>query len=159
MKRLQLSVALFAFWQVLTGSFAISDIIVGLVVSVVLALWAAAFLWDTEEAPILTPGQAVRFVLYVPYLVVEIVRASVYVAEKVLDPRLPIRPAIISHRSPLKRPVSRVVFANSVTLTPGTLTVDVEDHVFKIHCLGDEFADGVASRVLERKVGRVFEKE
>ncbi|MDZ4064661.1 MAG: Na+/H+ antiporter subunit E, partial [Coriobacteriia bacterium] len=106
----------------------------------------------------LTPRQAGRFLIYVAYLIKEIIWANIYVAEKVLDPRLPIDPIIIEHLSALKRPVSETALANSITLTPGTLTVDVDGSVFFVHCLGREFADDIASRKLDHMIAKVFEE-
>ena len=57
-----------------------------------------------------------------------------------------------------KRDVSRVAFANSITLTPGTLTVDVEENTFVIHCIAEGFADDITNGDLERRITRVFEE-
>ncbi|MBN2404864.1 MAG: Na+/H+ antiporter subunit E, partial [Coriobacteriia bacterium] len=99
-----------------------------------------------------------RLLAYIAWLLKEIIVAAVYVAEKVLDPRMPIEPIIITHRCSMRRDVSRVAFANSITLTPGTLTVDAEGDVFTIHCLSEEFADSIANGALERRIMRVFEE-
>lgn len=113
-------------------------------------------MWGTD-APTLSARQAVAVLGYVPFLIKEIVVATIYVAEKVLDPRMPIDPVIIAHRCKFERDVSRVAFANSITLTPGTLTVDVDQDTFVVHCLNEGFADSIASGFLERKISQVFE--
>ncbi len=155
----QLSIVLFGFWIVLSGSLDPSVLATGLVLSTIVAWIAARLLWTKDDAPILTLRQVGRFIVYVGFLVKEIVWAAIYVAEKVLDPRLPIDPAIIEHKSAFKRPVSEIALANSITLTPGTLTVDVDDSVFFIHCLSGEFAEDIASRKLDHMIARVFEGE
>lgn len=157
MRTAQASLALFAFWLVITGSASLADLAVGAVLSVLLGWWAAHSLWH-EDAPVLSVRQALHFLAYVPWLVKEIVVAAVYVAEKVLDPRMPIAPTIITHRCDMRRDVSRVAFANSITLTPGTLTVDVDENTFTVHCLSEEFADSIANGALERRITRVFEE-
>lgn len=154
----QLTIILFGFWLVISGSIDPMGLAVGLVLSALIALGANRLLWAKEDAPVLSVGQAVRFVLYMGYLVKEIIWANIYVAEKVLDPRLPIDPIMVEHTSTLERPVSRTALANSITLTPGTLTVDVDGPVFTVHCLGREFADTIATRELEHKVARAFEE-
>ncbi|MDP2182225.1 MAG: Na+/H+ antiporter subunit E [Actinomycetota bacterium] len=155
---LQLSIVLFGFWVLILGSFNPSGLATGLVLSVLVAWFTERTLWTEDDAPYLTLRQAGRFFVYVGFLVKEIVWANIYVAEKVLDPRLPIDPLIIEHLSALKRPVSGVALANSITLTPGTLTVDVDGSVFFIHCLDREFADDIASRKLDHIIAKVFEE-
>lgn len=158
MRVLQASTTLFVFWMVLAGTLEPLDLALGAAVSITLAVWADRFLWEDSSAPALTIRQALRFLAYIPYLIVEIVKAAVYVAEKVLDPRLPISPVIMVVESPLKREISKVALANSITLTPGTLTVDLDQSTFHIHCLAPEFREGIADRILERRVAKVFEE-
>lgn len=156
---MQLTVVLFGFWVIISGSFDPIGLTIGLVLSAVVAWSATRLLWTEDDAPVLTLRQAGRFVIYVGFLIKEIVWANIHVAEKVLDPRLPIDPVIIEHTSALKRPVSETALANSITLTPGTLTVDVVDSVFFVHCLDREFADDIASRKLDHMISKVFEEE
>lgn len=158
MKALRASVPLFVFWLVLTGSLKPFDVAVGLVLSGLLGWWAAVALWPTDDDPTLTPVRALRFVLYVPWLLKEIVVAAIGVAEIVLDPRMPIDPLVIVYHSPVRSLVSRVAFANSITLTPGTLTVDLDGSSYTVHCLNDEFARGVQAGDMDRRIHRVFEE-
>lgn len=157
MRTAQASVSLFVFWLALTGSLAPFDLLLGAALSILLGVWAAHFLWP-EDAPVVSLRQAVRFLLYIPRLLVSVLLAAVQVAEVVLDPRMPIRPVIVSHRTAFSRDVSRVTFANSITLTPGTLTVDVDGDTFYVHCLAERFATEIATGELERRVSHVFEE-
>jgi multicomponent Na+:H+ antiporter subunit E len=156
-KTAQASAGLYAFWLAITGSLRPYDLAVGLVLSILLGVWAARFLWPTD-APVLSLRQAWRFSLYIPRLIVSIVVAAVQVAEVVLEPRMPIEPVMLHHRAVFDRDVSRVAFANSITLTPGTLTVDVEDSTYVVHCIAERFAEEIESGELERVVSRVFEE-
>lgn len=149
---------LFAFWLAVTGTLDPVELALGAVLSILLALWASRFLWPAEEAPLLSLRQTGRFVLYLGYLLKSIVVAAIGVAEVVLDPRMPIEPVMVVHRTSFKRLVSRVAFANSITLTPGTLTVEVDGDRFLIHCLHERFADDIASGDLEKRIARVFEE-
>jgi len=153
----QLSAVLFVFWIVISGSLEVAGLATGLVLSVLIATITSRVLWTEQDAPLLTGRQVLRFFTYTGFLIKEIVSANIYVAEKVLDPRLPIDPVIVQHTTALKRPVSHTALANSITLTPGTLTVDLDDSTYHVHCLGREFAEDIASRTLDHKVARVFE--
>lgn len=157
MKSAQATTVLFAFWLVLTGSFAPLDLALGALLSLLIGVWAARSLWP-EDPPVTSPRQAVRFLLYIPHLLVSVVSAAIQVAEVVLDPRMPIRPVLVTHRAVFSRDVSRVTFANSITLTPGTLIVDIDGDVFYIHCLSERFATDIANGDLERRVSRIFEE-
>lgn len=157
MRALQSGVLLFGFWLVLTASLAPLDLVIGLALSALLGVWSARFLWS-DDAPVLTPKQALRFLAYVPWLIVEIVKAALGVAEVVLSPRMPIDPRIIGHRVIFGREISAVTLANSITLTPGTLTVDVDGDTTWVHCLSEGFADGIVNGDMERRIIRVFEE-
>ena len=157
MKTLQLVVLLLLFWVTLSTSIHPLDAAVGLALAAVIGAWTVGHLWKGEETPYLTAGQSFRLLFYLPYLIKEIVVACVHVAIKVLDPRMPIDPVIITHETSLERPLSRVVLANSITLTPGTLTVDLEGSTLLVHCLGPEFLDKLRSGELEERIARVFE--
>ena len=157
MKHLQAIVPLFVFWVLLSSGLDPVELAVGLLLSIAIAIALDRLVWRREQTPALSLRQMGAFAAYVPYLVKEIVKANVYVAEKVLDPRMPIDPVMVEFESTLERPVARVALANSITLTPGTLTVDVDDTTFVVHCLGSEFRGGIAERTLEHRVARVFE--
>ncbi len=158
MRTAQAAAPLMVFWVVLTGSLRPVDLVTGVVVSLLLAWWAVSALWRDSEPPQLSARQAFRFCLYLPWLIKEIVVAAVGVAEKVLDPSLPIDPCMIVHNTPLRRPVSRVAFANSITLTPGTLTVDIDGGAYTVHCLSPEFAEGIENGDMEGRIRHVFEE-
>jgi multicomponent Na+:H+ antiporter subunit E len=151
------AVPLFAFWLILTGSLAPFDVVLGLVLSMALGGWSSSFLWGGRELG-LSPKRLLGYAAYVIHLLRSVIVAAVHVAEVVLDPRMPIRPIIITHRVRFSTEAQRIAFANSVTLTPGTLTVDVDGDSFTIHCLAERFADDITSGELERRITRVFEE-
>lgn len=157
MRILRLTTALFLFWMALSASLDPLGSLLGLAVSLAVASLTVRAVWDDEGFTAPSLGLVWRLLLYLPYLTKEIVKASVLVAEKVLDPRLPIDPVVIEYRSRLRERASRVALANSITLTPGTLTVDLEDGTLRVHCLGREFAETLTSGELEHRVARVFE--
>ena len=156
MKALRAAIPLFIFWLAITESVSMVDVAVGAVLAVLLGAWAALPVARRRARAQLR--QAGRFLLYFGHLLESIVRSAIQVAEVVLDPRMPIEPVLIAHRTSFKREVSRVAFANSITLTPGTLTVDVDGNTFFIHCLAERFADDIGSGELERRIARVFEE-
>lgn len=158
MKALQAGLWLTGFWLVLAGVGSPETTVVGLAAAAALAAWAAHRLWADDEPPVLHARQWLRFAAYCVRLVRDIVAAAVLVAEKVLDPRMPIDPVLVVHRARFDRAVSRIALANSITLTPGTLTVDVDGDEFVIHCLAEEFSAEIRDGTFERRIKRVFEE-
>jgi multicomponent Na+:H+ antiporter subunit E len=93
--------------------------------------------------------------LYLPWLLWEILKANVDVAKRILSPSLPISPRLIKVRASQKRELGRVIYANSITLTPGTVSVRMEDDVITVHALTAEAADGVKTGVMDAKVTKL----
>lgn len=149
------AVFLFLFWLLLSGSFHPVDLALGMILSLTLG-WLANRAYRGAEAPSVTPRQGVGLVLYLLHLIRLITVAAFHVARRVLDPRLPIAPVTIIHHTTLLRDVSRVALANSLTLTPGTLTVDLEGSELRIHCLEEGFGEQIQR--LEGRISRVFEE-
>jgi multicomponent Na+:H+ antiporter subunit E len=89
---------------------------------------------------------------YLLWLVREIFRANVNVARIILDPKLPISPIMVPFRSALKTDLCRVIYANSITLTPGTITTGTEGKVFRIHALTWHDVDGREEDEMEHRV-------
>lgn len=162
MKKL-LALFLFAFlvWMMVTWSFDPANLVLGALVASAVA-WLLADV-ELEEAPLLLLPQRLMWALaYVPVLFLYVVQANLDVAYRVLHPALPIRPGIVKARTRLKSPSGRVLLANSITLTPGTLSVDLVDDVLYIHRINVpvEDADGDTERSLARFetfIRRIFE--
>ena len=161
MKILTLFVFAFLFWLAVTWSFDTASIVTGAVVSAALAFLLVGV--GLDEAPLLLwPRRLLWAFAYVPVLLGYVVRANLDVAYRVLHPALPIRPGIVRARTSLKTPAGRVLLANSITLTPGTLTVDMQGDVLYIHRIHvpEEDPDGDTERSLARFetfIRRIFE--
>ncbi|WP_420634650.1 Na+/H+ antiporter subunit E [Candidatus Palauibacter sp.] len=106
---------------------------------------------DDEGAPIHLPA---RLIFYLPWLVFEIVKANVDVALRILRPRMPISPRVIRVRAGQRTDMGRVIYANSITLTPGTVTIDTEGDEITVHALTREAAEGVLNGEMDRRVTR-----
>ena len=96
-----------------------------------------------------------RVLLYLPWLLGQIVVANLVLARIVLDPRLPIRPQLVRVRSSQRTATGQVLFANSITLTPGTISLDVRGGSILVHALTAESAAGVENGEMDRRVRRL----
>ena len=84
------------------------------------------------------------FLLFVITLIWEILKANGATVKMILSNRYEIEPAIIRFKTTLKSKTARVLFANSITLTPGTITVELKDDEYVVHCLDKDFAEGIS---------------
>ncbi len=85
----------------------------------------------------------------------EIVRSSIDVARIILDPKLPISPRIVEFEATAQKPVGQVTLGNSITLTPGTLTLDLHEGVLTVHALTEASARDLMSGEMDRRVAEL----
>lgn len=132
MRRLELLFFCMLVWVVLTGFAGWRSVVAGLAVSLAVAL---VFGGDFAERPgqILDPRRWGWLLVYTPVFFWEMAKANVDVAYRVLHPRMPIRPGIVKIRTRVKSEAGRVFLANSITLTPGTLSVDLVGDELYVH--------------------------
>jgi multicomponent Na+:H+ antiporter subunit E len=123
---------LLVFWVLLNGSLALSTLGVGVVVAGLIVVFFSGSL-SFLSGHRLTPDALIATVFYVGYFLKELVKANLQIALVVLSPSLPINPAIVKVRTKLTDPVGRLLLANSITLTPGTLSVEIKDEWLYIH--------------------------
>jgi multicomponent Na+:H+ antiporter subunit E len=93
-----------------------------------------------------------RPLVYLPWLFGQIVIANWGVAKLVLGPKSEIRPSLVRVRASQKTTIGQVIFANSITLTPGTLSLDVRDGVILVHAIDEEAVDDVTNGEMDRRV-------
>lgn len=100
-----------------------------------------------------------RLTIYLLWLVWQIVKSGVYVAYVVLHPKMPIQPMIVRFTSKQPNVLARVILGNSITLTPGTLTLDIKDDLFVVHALTRDTEEDLVSGDMERRVARLYMAE
>ena len=116
----------------------------------VLALSRRMGIVDEEGAPLSL--SVPRLLAYVPWLTLEIVKSNVDVARRILSPGPPpIAPRIIRVKARPRTEVAQVIFANSITLTPGTVSIDVDGGEVLVHALHADAAEGVLEGTMNRK--------
>lgn len=146
------------FWYILSGYLEFFYIGAGIVCCCIVTLISGDLALRSGVSISRTTRVFIRFALYIPRLLVAILHANLDVAYRVLHPKMPINPGFIVVDTPFQSDVQRTSFANAVTLTPGTVTVDVVDGRFIVHALvleaGEE--DLLNKRDIERDLARVF---
>jgi multicomponent Na+:H+ antiporter subunit E len=160
-RTLSLIVLLSLFWFILSGR-------IGVQYAIFLVGTLALVLWLNPERPFpgLDPTRGgglrglllgfPRLIRYLLWLVWNIITANIEVARIILHPRMPVDPQLFRFRTELKKPFAQVVVANSITLTPGTVTVDLKDQEFLVHSLAPDSASALVGANLQNVVAAVF---
>lgn len=135
-----LVVALAVVWVLVTASVRWDELVVGGLAVLVVAM-AVRKLWGVYDGVRLTPKALFKAVLYLFIFIRELVKANIDVASRVLNPTLPIRPGIVRVKTTMRSPAGKLALANSITLTPGTLTLDVVGDEMYIHWIDVQAPD------------------
>ena len=152
MRALSLVVILFAFWLLLSGYFVPFLLTMGAVSAVAVAMLGRRMdLIDHEGYPIRLSW---RLIFYWPWLFKEIAKSAWDVSRIILNPRLPISPTLVRAKTSQKTTVGVVTYANSITLTPSTISVDVKQGEILVHALTREAAAGLLEGEMDRRVTR-----
>ena len=138
-KVLSTFLVLYILWIALAG-FSTEELLVGAIVSLIVAyLIKSTSVYDFGAKFIV---QAFKFIfMYLPLFIFKLIQANISLAKIVLDPKLPINPGFVTISTGLTGDVSKLILANSITLTPGTLTVDVNEDELLIHWVDVEGKD------------------
>lgn len=152
MQRVTTFVLLLAFWLVLSGHYDLFHVASGLLCAgLVTALSGDLLSLGGRE----TGLNVWRFITYLPWLLYQIVLANVHVVSLIFVPK-EIRPQVVRFRTTLTSDLARTTLGNSITLTPGTVTMDIVDDEFVVHALSDKVARDLLTRDMERRVARIF---
>lgn len=145
------TLTLFGIWLLLSGLYDPLHMAEGLLCAVLVA-WLQTRSVRSSGSPFLWR----RFLRYLPWLLTRIVMSSFHVAYLALHPRAPISPRLIRYRTQLCDRAAIVLLANSITLTPGTITADVASQELVVHAIDDASAGDLLNGEMERRVARVF---
>ena len=151
---LYLFVFLLAIWIILTDTTEAAEIITGLVISLTLALILSKN-YKTLGLPPISIKRIVYLIIYLIVLLKEIVKANFDVAYRVLHPKMPIKPGIVIIKTELKQDIAKTLLANSITLTPGTFTLDIKGDELLIHWI---YVRSVKKEEATKEIGARFEK-
>ena len=148
----------FLIWIIFNGQFTLEIAAFGVVIAGLMYLFICKFLNYHPKTDLLICKKFFLVLQYVFVLITEIIKANFAVIRMIMSSRYEIEPAIVRFKTDLKTTPARVLLANSITLTPGTITVSLEEDEYVVHCLDKELAEGINSSVfvrLLRKLERV----
>ncbi|AFL94402.1 putative monovalent cation/H+ antiporter 1 subunit E [Thermococcus cleftensis] len=125
-------IVLFLIWLAITASLDPQELGFGLLLSLIVAAFTYE-IFTTSGLANLHPKRIAYMLAYIPYFLWAMIKANLDVAYRVLHPKRPIRPGIVKCRTVLNSDVGKLSLANSITLTPGTITLDVDGDEYFIH--------------------------
>lgn len=154
-KFFSIGLLLFGFWLLLTYTFDLFSIIVGIVVVLMVLWYNKDLIINEHESNLYSIKMVFRLIKFLLVLIKEIIVANIQVAKIVLNPKMPIQASFFQYPVQLKKPMNQVIYANAITLTPGTLTIDIKEDYFVIHALTDSARDGLYGSDLERAANQL----
>lgn len=141
-------VLLLGLWLVFAERFSIEVLITGIFGVILVALMNKKLIKKIRLS--IGLKSIPYFFEYIFILFYEIIKANIHVAILVLSPTPKLSPTFVKHKISLKSDLNRTILANSITLTPGTLTVSMDDDVMLIHCLTEEFSKSIEDTRFEK---------
>lgn len=137
----------FLLWVIFNGNFTLEICLFGIVIAAVVFAFTCRFMDYSVEQEIKNIRKIGKFLRYVCVLLMEIVKANFIVIHMILSEREEIEPVLVRFHSDMKTPAGRTFLANAITLTPGTITVQLEESDYVVHCLDESLAEGMDDSV------------
>lgn len=152
-------IILFAHWVIWSGMLDAFHLSLGVISCGIVTAMSHDLLFQRQKFALRDITEAFRLIFYIPWLMYQIILSNIHVARIVLNPEMPIDPKMIRYKCKLKKDFSKVTFANSIILTPGTITADIVDGEYSVHCLDQKVADDLLTGDMEARVARVFRED
>ena len=145
-----LFILLLTFWMIIASSISLIELTVGFFASLLIVLYSYNLIFTVDDSNAVKPSMLKALFILVVTLLREIVVANLHVAKIVLSRKMPIDPGFVKIKQPLKKDLNQALYGNAITLTPGTLTIDMSDDEIIIHGLRIEYAKGIEGSHLEK---------
>ena len=137
----------FLVWIIFNGAITAEIVVFGVAIALLVFAFVCRFMDYSLKKELIFWKRSGYFLYYVATLVAEIVKANMAVIRLILSQREEVEPAIVTFRTSLRSQTARVLLANSITLTPGTITVSLNNDRLVVHCLDKSLAEGMEDSV------------
>ncbi|MBQ3030805.1 MAG: Na+/H+ antiporter subunit E [Agathobacter sp.] len=144
-----------AAWIVFNGNVTLEILIFGVVIAAVMLLFMCKFMDYSLKKELNVYKKSIWFLAYVVLLLREIIKANLAIIPRILTVEEEMDPIIVKFRTSLKSDFTKMLLANSITLTPGTITVALEDDEYTIHCLDTSLAEGLGNSAFEKALKKL----
>lgn len=140
-------IGLLILWIIFNGRLTLEILVFGMVLSAVVYAFCCRIMGFSIRKDLRMVKRIPLACQYLVTLVTEILKANRQVLIFIMTPQLQVEPQLVHFKTNLKSETARVILANSITLTPGTITVRMKDDDFWVHCLDKDFAEGMDSSI------------
>ena len=137
----------FLIWVIFNGQFTPEIAVFGLIIAGLMYAFICKFMGYKPRADIIMAKKFFYLIQYVFILVKEIVKANFAVIRMITSSSYELEPAVVRFKTDLKSAPARIMLANSITLTPGTITVSLTGDEYVVHCLDKSLAEGINSSI------------
>jgi len=148
-------VIFFLIWIIFNGQFNLEIAAFGIVISGLMYLFVCKFLGYRPKNDLMICKKFFLVLQYVFVLLTEIIKANFAVMRMIMSSKYEIEPAVVKFKADLKTTPGRILLANSITLTPGTITVSLEEDNYVVHCLDKDLAAGINSSIFVSLIQRL----
>lgn len=148
-------IVLLLIWLIFNGKITWELTVLGVILCACIYFFMCRFMDYSIRKDLMLIRRSVYILHYVGVLIAEIIKSSMQVLHLVLTDREVAEPVIVSHRTRLKTGLGRALLANSVTLTPGTITISLEGDELIIHCLDKTMAEGFDDLIFEKLLEKI----
>ena len=150
-------VLFFLIWVIFNGQLTVEIAAFGVVIAGVMYWFLCKFFDYSPRCDLFLCKKAPLLLQYILTLVWEIIKANLTVFRLIYTAEYELEPAVVHFKTNLRSAFARVLLANSITLTPGTITVALTDNEYTVHCLDKELAEGSSSSVIVKLLTKVEE--
>ena len=146
-------------WIIFNGNVTLEILIFGVVIAAVMFIFMCKFMDYSLQKELNVYKKSIWFLVFSFILLREIVKANLAIIPRILTVEEEMEPTIVKFRTSLKSEFTRMLLANSITLTPGTITVALEGDEYTIHCLDTSLAEGLENSDFEKALKKLDEEE
>lgn len=152
---------LMLLWIVMSGIFTVKFIIYGCVSSFLISCFVVGSLriggLKSNRTYFILHANYPKLIIYFLWLIKEVVKSAIDVSKIALSSKMKIEPLVVWFKADYDNPVARAILANSITLTPGTVTIDIYDSgVFSVHALNRDFAEGLLAGDMQKRIAKLY---
>ena len=149
--KISLIISLAVLWIMLSGHYTPLLLSLGLLSVLIVAFISSRMNLIIFDQPILQ----LYFIKFIPYgfwLIIQILRSNIDVCRRILNPKLPINPQLVKVKSTQTSNLAKVIYANSITLTPGTISIDLDGSEIEVHSLSEKGVDELKIGTMDKKI-------
>ena len=142
----------FLLWIIYNGNITLEICVLGLIISAVIFAFTCRFADYSVRKELRIYKKAVKFLQYIFTLLLEIIKANFGVIHMILTQKEEIEPVLVTFQSDVETPTGRAFLANAITLTPGPITVSLEENEYTVHCLDESMAEGLDDTIFAKQL-------